>query len=114
MLPDPPVCFRQQAIGRINSQSGSVVIVVSPLIALMVDQVVGLRERGVNATVITTGGGVREELRATENDMSKCSLLYCAPEALINSRWREALENPLFSDRVVAVVVDEAHCVSKW
>ena len=57
---------------------------------------------------------MREELRATENDMSKCSLLYCAPEALISSRWRESLENPLFSDRVVAVVVDEAHCVSKW
>ena len=101
-------------LGRVNSQCGSVVLVVSPLIALMVDQVVGLRERGVSAAVITTGGGVREELRATENDMSKCSLLYCAPEALISSRWREALENPLFSDRVVAVVVDEAHCVSKW
>ena len=57
---------------------------------------------------------MREELRASEKDMSSCNLLYCASEALISSRWREALENPLFSDRVVAVVVDEAHCVSKW
>ena len=42
-------------LGRVNSQCGSVVLVVSPLIALMVDQVVGLRERGANAAVITTG-----------------------------------------------------------
>ena len=42
-------------LDRVNSQSGSVVLVVSTLIALMVDQVVSLRGRGVNAAVITTG-----------------------------------------------------------
>ena len=47
-------------------------------------------------------------------DLGKYSYLFCDPEALISSRWREALERPVISDRIVALVVDEAHCVSKW
>jgi len=80
----------------------------------MVDQVLSLRQRGVNAAVISYGSGVKKELLATEDDLGKCSLLFCAPEALVGSRWREAVEDPLISGRIVAVVVDEAHCVSKW
>ena len=39
---------------------------------------------------------------------------FCAPEALDASKWRDTIAKPEFSSRVVAVVVDEAHCVSKW
>ena len=78
----------------------------------MVDQVLYLRECRVDVAITTTGGGVREELCATEEDMDMCSLLYCASNALISSSWREALQNPHFG--VVTVVVDEAHFVSKW
>ena len=91
--------------------AGSIVLVISPLISLMIDQVIGLVEQGVKAAIITTRGGVKEELRATENDMGNYSLLCCTPEALTASRWREALERPPLSQRLVAVVVDEAHCV---
>ena len=107
-------------LGRVDSESGkyscspSLVLVISPLISLMVDQVLSLRQRGVNAAVISYGSGVKKELLATEDDLGKCSLLFCAPEALVGSRWREAVEDPLISGRIVAVVVDEAHCVSKW
>ena len=102
-------------LGRVDSQSGeysvccSVVLVISPLISLMVDQVLSLRRRGVHTSIISYGTGVKRELLATEDDLGKCSLLFCAPEALVGSRWREAIEKPVISDRIVAVVMDEAH-----
>ena len=97
-----------------DRKSSSVVIVISPLVALMVDQIRSLRRRKVRAAIITSGGGVEKALLATEEDLAKCSHLYCAPEALVRSKWREVLEKPVISDRIVAVVVDEAHCVSQW
>lgn len=106
-------------LGRVSSHqlgksvTSSVVLVISPLIALMLDQVMALRKRGVDAAIITTRGEVQEELRTTESNRSKYSLLYSTPEALTCSRWKETLEKPPLYDRLVAVVVDEAHCVSK-
>ena len=88
-------------------------IVISPLVSLMVDQVRSLRQRSVNAAIMSSGN-VDRELMVTEEDFSRCSLLFCAPEALDVSKWREAISKHDFSSRVVAVVVDEAHCVSKW
>ncbi len=98
-------------LGRVDSGDGrqSVVLVVSPLISLMVDQVLGLRAVGVRASIITGGDSVPKELLATEDELTKCSLLYCAPEALMGSRWREALESPVIAERIVTVVVDEPH-----
>ena len=107
-------------LGRVAGESQqcrticSVVLVISPLISLMVDQVLSLRRRGVDAAIITSGGGVSKDLLATDDNMGKYSLLFCAPEALVGSKWRETVEKPVISERIVAVVVDEAHCVSKW
>ena len=50
-----------------------------------------LEETGVNAAIVTTGGGVSNEFCAIDDDLGKYSHLFCAPEALISSRWREAL-----------------------
>ena len=99
------------------SQTKSSVVVVSPLIALMVDQVKSLRKRGVDAVVISSGsreGIVDKEFCATEKSLQSASLIFSSPEALSHSKWRDALENPSVSSHVCAVVVDEAHCVSKW
>ena len=90
---------------------------MSPLVSLMVDQVQKLRSRGVKVSVISSSTGIMamaQELLATDSSLQHDSLLFCAPESLMKSRWREALENPLVSSRIVAVMVDEAHCVSKW
>ena len=80
-----------------TQKTSSSVLVISPLIALMIHQVESLRSRGVKCSIATSD-----------------SLLFCAPEALVTSRWRDILEEPVISVRVVAVVIDEAHCVSKW
>lgn len=45
----------------------------------------------------------------------KFSILFSAPEAIVGvEKWRKVLLNPPLSERVAAVAVDEAHCVSKW
>ena len=95
-------------------ECSSLVIVVSPLISLMIDQVASLRRRGVNSAIISSGSGVEKELLATDDDIASCNLLFCVPEVLVSSKWRETLGMPVIAERVVAVVVDEAHCVSKW
>ena len=96
----------------------SLVLVISPLVSLMVDQVASLRKRGVKAAIVSSisasGSTISKEFLAQTVDLSSASLLFCAPEALIVSRWREEIEMPSVSGRIVAVVVDEAHCVSKW
>jgi len=56
---------------------GSVVIVISPLVSLMVDQVQSLRQRSVNAAIMSSGN-VDRELMVTDEDFSRCSLLFSA------------------------------------
>ena len=93
----------------------SVVLVISPLVSLMIDQVSGLKSRGVSVAIFRS---IEKSLRASDKDLStpgKFSLLFAAPEALIGiDRWKSKfVETPLF-DRVVAIAVDEAHCLSRW
>ena len=105
-------------LGRQSGPIVSMVLVVAPLVSLMVDQVRNLRGRGVRAAILTTSSdnsrvpGV--SLIATESDLASASILFSAPEAILGSRWREYLQNPCVHDRIVAVAIDEAHCVSKW
>ena len=74
-----------------------------------------MRRRKIRAAIISgSAGGVDKQLIATEEDLAKCSLLYGAPEALVRSKWRDTLEKKCVSARIVAVVIDEAHCVSIW
>ncbi len=96
------------------SSAPSLVVVISPLIALMVDQVLSLRRRDVRSAIVASGNGIDQTLIATVQDLSTCSFLFCTPEALVGSKWRDTLESPAISKRIVVVAVDEAHCVSKW
>ena len=68
--------------GQVDSTPCSVVIVVSPLVALMVDKVRSLRRKSVKAAIITSGEVVDKELLANKDDLKTCSLLYCAPDAI--------------------------------
>ena len=86
-------------------------VMVSPLIALMQDQVAALRRRGVPAAVLSTGIGrdaYIDTLRMVRAGNIK--LLYLSPEALATDRIRELLT----VSRVDCIAVDEAHCISEW
>ncbi len=88
--------------------------IVSPLVSLMVDQVEDLRRRNVKTSLITSCSDLAKPLIAGETNLYTDSLLFCVPEALALPKWRAALETPAIFGRIVAVVVDEAHRVSKW
>ena len=93
----------------------SLVIVISPLVSLMVEQTRALRKVGVKAAILSSAAGkVDRTLVANEEDMCSCRLLFCAPEAILCSTWRETMQSKSVAERVVAVAIDEAHCVSKW
>ncbi|MDH3195835.1 MAG: ATP-dependent DNA helicase, partial [Hyphomicrobiales bacterium] len=91
--------------------SDRLTVVVSPLVALMDDQVVGLRANGVAAVSIHSGQP-RDEQVANWRAVAagECTLLYLSPERLMGERMLAAiarLDPALF-------VIDEAHCISKW
>ena len=94
----------------------NVVVVVSPLKALIADQIKSLRDSGVKAVVISSGfkDTFTSDFIASESTLRTASYIICSPEALISPKWRVALEKPNISDRVCAAAVDEAHCISKW
>jgi ATP-dependent DNA helicase RecQ len=86
-------------------------IVVSPLIALMKDQVDGLRARGIPAGALHSGLAPHER-SAVESELAagRLRLLYVAPERLGSTGFREMLRRV----RPARLVVDEAHCISQW
>src|SRR5690348_11069069 len=86
-------------------------VVVSPLIALMKDQVDALRARGLAAAALHSGLGSAERA-AAEGELAagRLKLLYVAPERLGNPSFREAIVRA----RPARLVVDEAHCISQW
>ncbi|MBE80621.1 MAG: RecQ family ATP-dependent DNA helicase, partial [Balneola sp.] len=86
-------------------------LVISPLVALMQDQVQQLKSKGVSATFINStipSYEVEQRLVNARNGMYK--LLYCAPERLKTSLWEAEL--PRLNIDLVAI--DEAHCISEW
>ncbi len=86
-------------------------VVVSPLIALMKDQVDALRARGIAAAALHSGLQFQERAAAEAALASgQLSLLYVAPERLGNASFRASLSRA----RVARLVVDEAHCISQW
>ena len=100
------LCYQVPALMR----SGTA-IVVSPLIALMQDQVEALTQLGVAAAYLNSSQSVAEAA-ATEAKLlrGELDLLYVAPERLLTSRFLDLL------DRVTPALfaIDEAHCVSQW
>ena len=86
-------------------------LVVSPLIALMKDQVDALRARDLPATFINSSLGEREQwARIDALRQGRFKLVYVAPERFRSSRFLEALK----SINVSLFAVDEAHCISTW
>lgn len=100
------LCFQVPAI-----LNPGICIVVSPLIALMKDQVENLRSRGIEAIAIFSGMGKREVDILLDNCIyGPVKFLYLSPERLLSDLVRERIRHM----NVNLIAVDEAHCISQW
>ncbi|MGF1590534.1 MAG: DNA helicase RecQ [Pleurocapsa sp.] len=104
------LCFQLPALLR-----QGITIVVSPLIALMQDQVDALQDNGINATYLNSTLEY-EERRSRQIAILKnqIKLLYVAPERLLNERFGLFLSQVQNDVGISAIAIDEAHCVSEW
>jgi ATP-dependent DNA helicase RecQ len=104
------ICFQLPALLK-----AGLTIVVSPLIALMQDQVTALQDNGIGATFLNSSvSGIEVQTRAQQVLSGEIKLLYVAPERLMNDRFLEFLDRVQHSRGIANFAIDEAHCVSEW
>ncbi len=105
------LCY--QLPGVVLAERGAVTLVVSPLIALMKDQVDTLRARGVAAAALTSAASWDEQREILDGIRGGAyAMVYVAPERFRSPRFVEALAAS--GDRLGLVAIDEAHCISEW
>jgi ATP-dependent DNA helicase RecQ len=108
------LCYQIPAIARQAAGHG-IAIVVSPLIALMHDQVGALHEAGVSAAFLNSTLSPEEtqniELRLRRGELT---LLYAAPERINTPRFLAQLDSLYAQGLLSLFAIDEAHCVSQW
>ena len=108
------LCYQVPAIARHRGGRG-VAVVVSPLIALMHDQVGALEEAGVHAAFLNSSLTLDETQRIEREMMSgRLVLLYVAPERLTSPRMLAQLDSLSERGLLSLFAIDEAHCVSQW
>jgi ATP-dependent DNA helicase RecQ len=108
------LCYQIPALVR-HARGQGVTLVVSPLIALMQDQVGALEEAGVHAAFLnSTLDG--DEARRIERELlsGRLVMLYAAPERILTPRFMAMLQSLHERGRFALVAIDEAHCVSQW
>ena len=108
------LCYQIPAIARQRAGQG-ITVVVSPLIALMHDQVGALHEAGVSAAFLNSTL-TSEEASDIERRLlrGEITLLYAAPERVTNARFLAQMDSLLERGLLSLFAIDEAHCVSQW
>lgn len=100
------VCYQVPALYR-----GGLCLVISPLIALMKDQIEGLKRKGIRCDAVTAEGGARDTERALENAaVGALQFLYVSPERLQSEAFLARIDRM----PIRTIAVDEAHCISQW
>ena len=108
------LCYQIPAIVRQQDGKG-VTVVVSPLIALMHDQVGALHEAGVSAAFLNSTLDWQEALDVERRlARGEITLLYAAPERVTTPRFLELLDGLHARGQLSLFAIDEAHCVSQW
>ncbi len=100
------ICFQVPAMVK-----NGICIVISPLIALMENQVKSLNNRGIKALALTSKYGIEDTIKAFDNlRYGNYKFLYLSPEKLQS----EFIQNKIGQIDVNLIAVDEAHCISQW
>ncbi|MCW5801051.1 MAG: ATP-dependent DNA helicase RecQ [Deltaproteobacteria bacterium] len=105
------LCYQLPAV--VLGERGGVTLVVSPLIALMKDQVDALTQRSVPAVALTSAAGPEEQREILDGIRAGMyTLVYVAPERFRSPRFVDALRS--IASRIALIAIDEAHCISEW
>jgi ATP-dependent DNA helicase RecQ len=100
------ICFQVPGLAL-----GGTTLVVSPLVALMNDQVQNLRKKGISAVALTSAMNFREiDIALNNAALGHVQFLYVSPERLQNENFRQKISHLPIS----LIAVDEAHCISQW
>ena len=100
------ICFQIPAL-----LSPNLTLVITPLIALMDDQVEGLKRKGIKAEAIHSGKRKSDSERILDNcTWGNVKILYISPERFVNDNFFKRLE----SIPISIIAIDEAHCISQW
>ena len=114
------------SFGGISSEDvNTIVIVISPLNSLMSNQISRLSLSGIRAAVLSVKVGSDDSEENIQIDFSLCEedklrngyyhIVFAHPESLISSKYgRDLLLSKTYKENVVAIVVDEAHCILDW
>ena len=94
----------------LRQTTGSIAIVISPLTALMQDQIDSLKRKGISAACLT-----RDTTRETKSAINKgqFSLVYASPEAMSVS-VRALMSAEVYKKNLCGIFIDESHCIKKW
>jgi ATP-dependent DNA helicase Q1 len=107
------LCYQLPAMLR-----GGTTLVVSPLLSLIQDQVMGLAALGISAYMLTSTSGKENEkfvYKALEKGEDDLKILYVTPEKVSKSkRFMSKLEKCHNAGRLSLISIDEAHCCSQW
>ena len=106
------ICFQVPALVMGNENPDKrLCLVITPLIALMRDQVANLQARGIHAEAVYTGMSFDKQRIALDNCLyGPYHFLYCSPERLESEEFRKRLKDL----PIGLIAVDEAHCISQW
>ena len=108
------LCYQIPAIARQRAGHG-ITVVISPLIALMHDQVGALDEAGVSAAFLNSTLSGEEAMQVERRLLrGEITLLYCAPERVMTPRFLAQLDSLYERGALSLFAIDEAHCVSQW
>ena len=88
-------------------------MVVTPLISLMLDQKNKFLQKGINMEFVDEAQEDKKAIEAVLN--GKVQLVYISPENLLeNRRYRNMLRSTVYQEKMIGLVVDEAHCIKLW
>ena len=86
------------------------IVIISPLLALISDQLTVLSNRSISTASVTSDTDPDSLKKITDG---KYSLVFISPELFVG-KWRRILETKVYQEKLIGIVVDEAHCVLKW